>query len=79
MPTKSKLSNLPGRSHTIRYAWLDQVLDGAVWELNEGEDFQEGKANSVRSLLSKTAKDRGLIAHTRTDNGTVYVQAVPRS
>ncbi len=52
----------------------DKVLDGQIWGLIEGEDYESAVA-TMRTNLSKAAKARGLKAHTRVTEDVLYVQA----
>ena len=63
----------PHRRATAKYPW-DEWLDGRIWELKRGEDFQS--LHSVRSSAYVRARDRGLWARVRiVDEDTVVIQA----
>lgn len=67
-----------GRS--FKYPWAEW-LDGSVWELTRGIDFQV-EVDSLLPQVYTQAKNRGLTAHTQTSYGfgaepdKVYLQAV---
>lgn len=72
-----KLETFPAGGRGRRYEHLNEWLDGAVWELHQGEDFD--KARAVRSAVTAAARRRGQRVRTRLsgDEGeqTLVVQA----
>jgi hypothetical protein len=53
-------------------------LDGQVWQLDEGEDFNCTK-DSIRGRFSSACYQKELRAKTRVDGDSVIVQARPRA
>jgi hypothetical protein len=52
-----KVEEFPDAPSQARYPW-DEWLDGDVWELTAGVDFN-GKPESLRSVADVQAKKRG--------------------
>ena len=65
-----KLEEFPGGPTRTTYPW-GQWLDGSVWLLRKGEDYEVETA-SMRAAASKAAKAHGKKLRTRivTENGT---------
>jgi hypothetical protein len=55
----------------------DKWLDGKVWLLVEGEDFEVGAARSVAMGLRAAARKRGQKAKTRTVRGLAVEATLP--
>ena len=60
---------------TSKYPW-DEWLDGRIWRLIGGRDFQV-PANNFRRHVCTTAKRRGLRVQTHVQDGDVILQALP--
>ena len=58
----NKLDAFPSAA-ARRYEDLEEWLDGSVWELHQGEDFD--KARAVRSALAAAARRRDRRVRTR--------------
>jgi len=61
----------PGRSEKYPY---DEWLDGKVWQLDEGTDFEVSKGSFMTSIRG-AAKKRGLNVRSRVLETAVVVQA----
>lgn len=61
---------LSGRS---RYDW-DTLLDGTIYQMTEGEDF-DCKVNTLTTLLRDRAKKRGKRVQISVGEGVVTFQA----
>jgi hypothetical protein len=63
------------RRRESKYPW-DQWLDGQVWELAQGVDFQTD-ANAMRSVVYLAAKRVGVKVRVGVDkgNGLMWVEA----
>ena len=71
MPTK--LDTFPALPSQARHDW-PQLLNGDVWKLRRGEDFN-GKAKTFVQNARSQAKRRGCTVKTRLlDDETVVVQ-----
>jgi hypothetical protein len=66
----------PRRGRPAKYPY-DEWLDGEVWLLIEGEDFEVGAGRSVAMGLRAAARKRGQKATARSVRG-LAVQATPR-
>lgn len=63
------------RAGTSQYPW-DQWLDGTIWKLAEGVDFQ-GNRDYFNSLIYRRAKERGFkVRVSKKIDGALVVQAV---
>ena len=76
-----RVDQLPGgnkRGRPAVYPW-EEWLDGHVWRLMQGEDFQ-GDAKGFKSTARSAAGRAGLQIITRTTDepGALYIQAAPR-
>ena len=58
-----RVEKFPDRPSQSRYPW-DEWLDGSVWELVPGEDFN-GQPATFRSIAIGQAKKRGGKVRTR--------------
>jgi hypothetical protein len=58
-----QLDTFPTGGRGRRYEHLDEWLNGGVWELNQGEDFDKPRA--LRSALGAAARRRGQRVRTR--------------
>lgn len=67
---KSRRQKKKGRVENYPF---DQWLDGAVWRLHKGADYQVSH-HSMRSAIYGAAKRRGLRVETRMVNGVLLVQ-----
>jgi len=63
------------RSGGSKYPW-DEWLDGGVWAIKRGEDFDVSVA-TFRSTAYTTANRRHLNLTSRVDGDTVLLQARP--
>lgn len=55
---------------------IDQWLDGNIWELKRGEDF-DVKTTTLRARLSRAAKAKGMKVSAKVvDEDTFVIQAV---
>lgn len=69
---------LPIRQHGPKSSWLDPYMDGRVWRLVRGSDFQ-CDVKSAQAYVSLYGKRRGMVVQTRTEGDDVlYVQAAPK-
>lgn len=69
-----QLNAFPERPNRRRE--LERYLDGSVWELVQGEDFQ-GKVESFVSTARERAKEQGAKLRTRKlDDSRVVIQLV---
>lgn len=66
-----------GRPHGSKY---DAWLDGSIWELTKGIDFDSDPKAFVRGMRqhANTRRGLGLKALVESNNMTVIVQAVPK-
>jgi hypothetical protein len=74
-----KLSEFPKPVRRAKYPW-DQWLDGSVWELQAGEDYDTTTA-SMRASASRAAKELGRDIKTQIVRGedgseSLIIQAV---
>lgn len=53
---------------------LDQYLDGRIWQLKKGEDFDIA-VTSQKGLIRKQARARGMEIQTHEDGDILIVQA----
>jgi hypothetical protein len=60
-----------GRKEAYPY---DQWLDGQIWQLEAGSDYQ-AKSNSMMTNIRQAAVKRGLKVRTRFVDGGIVVQA----
>lgn len=67
----------PKRRRRARGSKWDRYLDGQVWRLVPGEDFDSTPA-SVGARLRQRASAVNLSLAVRFHDGCVYVQAAPR-
>ena len=58
-----KLKSFPARQRRTKYPW-DQWLDGSVWELRKGSDYDIDTL-SLRALAGKAAKRAGTRVRTK--------------
>ncbi len=66
---------LPGRATKFKYPW-DEWLDGQVWELTKGVDF-DCKLSSLRATAWTQGCRRNKRVHTTLVNdNTLVIQAV---
>jgi hypothetical protein len=67
------LEAFPEPARRSRYPW-DEWLDGRVWRLRQGQDF-EANPKTIRSRLQQNARKRGGRARTleQHEGETVYV------
>lgn len=65
-----------GKTGESKYPW-DEWFNGKIWQLDAGEDF-DIKMVSMKSIVSKTAKDRGVRVKTATvnDGKSLVIQQV---
>lgn len=56
-----------------KYPW-SEWLDGSIWELEHGSDF-ETKMETFRTQVYTSAKKRGLKARVATDGTKLILQA----
>ncbi len=61
---------------TAKYPW-DEWLNGEIWQLLEGVDFQP-KAHSFRVQVHHKAQTVGKTVRTQQIEGGLVIQAVPR-
>lgn len=54
----------------------DNLLDGQIWQLEAGKDFN-CKVSTFASLARNQAKKKGLGLHTNKVEGGIVIQAVP--
>jgi hypothetical protein len=59
-----KLERFPSAASTSRYPW-DQVFDGDVWEVVQGEDFPSKTSTFIANARAQ-AKRRGGTVRSRT-------------
>jgi hypothetical protein len=64
MPRVSELTELPPDSKPKRGLDYDEIADGRIWELVQGEDFK-GKPEGVESRLRAKARELGRSVETR--------------
>jgi len=60
--------------------WPDRFLDGRIWRLQNGVDFQSTMV-SATGYIRKRANAKGLrarVAVCRAEKDVLYVQALPR-
>jgi hypothetical protein len=58
-------------------SWLEQYLDGQIWRLAKGTDFQ-CKAVTARAYFMRLCRTRGLVGTTslrKAEPDVLYVQA----
>jgi hypothetical protein len=67
-----KVDELPAPTRAGKYAW-DEWLDGDVWELTRGEDF-ETPPKLMQSAIHSAARARGGHADTRVVGEKVYLE-----
>jgi hypothetical protein len=68
------VSEFPERnSKHDRYPW-ERWLDGSVWKLTPGKDFE--RIDSFKSALAKAAKIRSVRAKTTCRDNHLFLQAV---
>jgi hypothetical protein len=66
----------PARGRRVTYPW-DEWLDGRVWELEQGKDFQS-TTQSFRQIAYNRAGQRGKSAAVQIHESKVYLQAVDK-
>lgn len=66
--------DFPTGGPVSKYPW-DEWLDGSVWRLIGGRDFQV-PADNFRRHVCTTAKRRGLEVRTTVQDGDVILQAL---
>ncbi len=62
-----RLREFPGGPTRGKYPW-DQWLDGSVWQLQKGQDYDIGTP-SMRAAASRAAKAAGKKVRTRARKG----------
>lgn len=72
-----KLDEFPRQSRNSKYDW-DTWLNGEVWELTRGEDFDIGMA-SFRSVAFREARLRKVKLRTTVRGGKFILQAKKES
>jgi hypothetical protein len=81
--TPRKLDGFPERQNIGRPVGskYDQFLDGSIWELKQGIDFEGEPSRFIRSMRQHANSRRGLgvKAMIGTDGRTVILQAKPKS
>lgn len=65
-----RISTLPRRNRGSKYPW-DEWMDGSVWSVAHGIDFQIS-AETFRALVHSAANTRGLKAETRIRGDEVF-------
>ena len=60
-----------------KYPW-EEWLDGSIWELTHGKDF-EPAPRVFRTMAYTRARDHGVSLRTHIGDGVVVLQAVKRS
>lgn len=70
------VKTLPSKGGNKKYPW-PEWLDGRVWELTAGEDFQVD-IQLMRTQANVTAARLGKRAKTRVVGDTLYIQGVPQ-
>lgn len=76
MPKKLDLKELPTVGQAKfedRYPWINDVLDGAVYELEKGKDFTVQTETMYQSLKGYAAR-RKLDLGLRSSSGNILVQ-----
>lgn len=68
-----RVDKMPPRMGGSKYPW-DEWLDGSVWELIRGKDF-EPATGSFRSAVEHAAFTRRLKVQIRVRGDRVYIQA----
>jgi len=64
MPRVSELTQLPPQSKRNRGLDYNEIADGRIWELIQGEDFK-GRPEGVESRLRAKARELGRQVETR--------------
>jgi hypothetical protein len=64
MPRRSELTELPPVTKPQRGIPWDEIADGTIWELVQGEDFK-GKPEGVEARIRAKAKAMGRSVETR--------------
>lgn len=71
-----KLSGYDWHDSRKIYPW-DEWLDGNVWELRQGEDF-DCKPVSMKTTAQAAGRTRGLSVHVSCGERTVLIQAIEK-
>lgn len=74
MATRLTSYDFPAGGRVAKYPW-DEWLDGSVWRLIGGWDFQPSAGN-FRRVVYAAAKRRGLEVRTTVQDGDVILQAL---
>ena len=64
MPRVSELTELPPATKATRGIPWEEIADGQIWELTQGQDFK-GKPEGVESRIRTKAKQMGREVETR--------------
>jgi len=68
------VEKMPGKSETdATYDW-NNWLDGRIWELKRGIDFQI-QSHSFRSVAHSEATKRGVTIKTSISGDTIFIRA----
>lgn len=76
MPKKLDLTELPTvgqQKFEDRYPWIEEVLDGSVYKLEQGKDFTV-KTETMYQALKGYAKRRQIELGLRSSSGDILVQ-----
>jgi len=78
-----KLDSFPERVNIGRPVGskYDKYLDGSIWELTQGVDFDSTPANFIRAMRQHANSRRGvgLKAMIGSNGNTVVIQSKPKS
>jgi len=61
--------------------WPDRFLDGRIWRIEKGVDFQTPTTKSAKMYIRDRAKAKGLRARVyacKSEKDVLYVQALPK-
>ena len=72
-----KVKEMPVSHRASRYPW-DEWMDGNIWELSPGKDF-ECSLPSMRQQVYQAAANAELSATTREHEGKLYIQVTERN
>lgn len=72
----TRLESFPSSCNKEKYNY-DLWLDGSVWRLDKGSDFNLSP-QAFRSMLWRAAYNRGLTIKTRIDHDSVIVKVTKK-
>lgn len=78
MPKKLSTFDFPhGGRKGIEFDW-DSILDGAIWQLEQGKDFQATPKQFV-GAVARQANSKNLRVKRQIDGKVLTMQAVPKT